>query len=308
MQNGNKHVIAFYSATMPDAASRYSSSELELCGLKKSLLHFQYLLKYSTFTVRMDHSALKRIYCSKKPAKMVHIQTSLKEISDFSFDFELSQVNICLFLISCLIFHQTIKMTNQFHTSQILLYLPTSHICHTWTTCVILIMIHYRGSVLNAFPVTISQAKLQKIAIPPLFKSSSTENVPTQKPSLLRDPPAVLALKRSTALPPVDLGTTATKKLGRGRPPNIRVVQPTPAIPVVERDVAEDINETLRTLFPVRKHLQRRQAIPEAQPVIVQPDALLPFIEEQTVIKQIDTRNLQDNIDLTRQTAPAGHN
>ncbi len=29
IQNGNKHVIAFYSAIMPDAASRYSSSELE---------------------------------------------------------------------------------------------------------------------------------------------------------------------------------------------------------------------------------------------------------------------------------------
>ncbi len=46
IQNGTKHVIAFYSTTMPDAACRYSSSELELCGLKKSLLHFQYLLKY----------------------------------------------------------------------------------------------------------------------------------------------------------------------------------------------------------------------------------------------------------------------
>ncbi len=35
IQNGSKNVIAFYSATMPDAACRYSSSELELCGLKK---------------------------------------------------------------------------------------------------------------------------------------------------------------------------------------------------------------------------------------------------------------------------------
>ncbi len=32
---------AIYSATMPDAASRYSSSKLELCGLKKSILHAQ---------------------------------------------------------------------------------------------------------------------------------------------------------------------------------------------------------------------------------------------------------------------------
>ncbi len=73
IQNGNKHVIAFYSAIMPDAASRYSSLELEICGLKKSILHFQYLLKYSAFTILMDHSALKCIYCSKKPAKTVRI-------------------------------------------------------------------------------------------------------------------------------------------------------------------------------------------------------------------------------------------
>ncbi len=80
--------IVFYSATMPDATSRYSSSELELCGSQKTLLHFQYLLKYSTFTVLMDHSALKHIYCSKKPAKTDLIQKYLEKISDFSFDFE----------------------------------------------------------------------------------------------------------------------------------------------------------------------------------------------------------------------------
>ncbi len=55
MQNSHKNVIAFYSATVPDGANRYSSSELELCRLKKSLLHFQYLLKYSTSTVLMDN-------------------------------------------------------------------------------------------------------------------------------------------------------------------------------------------------------------------------------------------------------------
>ncbi len=36
----------------------------------------------------MDRSALKRIYCSRKPAKTVCIQTFLEEISDFSFDFQ----------------------------------------------------------------------------------------------------------------------------------------------------------------------------------------------------------------------------
>ncbi len=144
----------------------------------------------------------------------------------------------------------------------------------------------------HTFPVTRSQAKLQKISIPPLFKSGSTASVPTQKTSLLRHPPAVLAHKRSTVLPPVDLGTTSPKKRGRGRQPNIRVNQPTPAIPDVEPDVAEDINETLPTLFPVRKRVRRRQALPQAQPAIAKPDAPLPFIEEQTAIKQIHTSNL----------------
>ncbi len=88
IQNGTKHAIAFYSATMPDAACRHSSLELELCGLKKSLLYFQYLLKYSTFTVLMDHIALKCIYCSRKPAKTIRILKFLEEISDFSFDFQ----------------------------------------------------------------------------------------------------------------------------------------------------------------------------------------------------------------------------
>ncbi len=48
-----------------------SLHSIELCGLKKSLLHFQCLLNYSSFTVLKDHSALKRIYCSHKPAKTV---------------------------------------------------------------------------------------------------------------------------------------------------------------------------------------------------------------------------------------------
>ncbi len=80
IQNGTKHVIAFYIATMSDAACRYSSSKLELFGLKISLLHFQYLLKYSTFIVFMDHSALKRIYCFHKPSKTICILKFLEEI------------------------------------------------------------------------------------------------------------------------------------------------------------------------------------------------------------------------------------
>ncbi len=73
---------------MPDAACRYSSSEIGLYGLKKSIIHFQYLLKYAHFTVIMDNSALRMIYASKKESKTNRIQKYLEELSDYSFTIE----------------------------------------------------------------------------------------------------------------------------------------------------------------------------------------------------------------------------
>ncbi len=54
-----------------------------------------------------------------------------------------------------------------------------------------------------SFPITRSQVKLQKIAIPIIFKPSTDRPATTAKASVLRDPPAVLT--RSTALPPLDV-------------------------------------------------------------------------------------------------------
>ncbi len=88
VQNDEKRVIAFFSAVMPDAACRYSISEIELCGLKKSIIHFQYLLKYAHFTVIMDNSALRMIYASKKESKTNGKQKYLEELSNYSFTIE----------------------------------------------------------------------------------------------------------------------------------------------------------------------------------------------------------------------------
>ncbi len=46
----------------------------------------------------------------------------------------------------------------------------------------------------------------------------------------------------------------------------------------------------------------------QAQPAIVQPDSLLPFIEDQKAIQLIHALNLQNNIDLTRRMALAAPN
>ncbi len=136
----------------------------------------------------------------------------------------------------------------------------------------------------HSFPSTRSQAKLQKIILQSTVSSSKQ-----RPPSLLRDLPAVIAGKRSIAPPPADLGTTAPKKRGHSRPPLHRVEQTHPFIHTKEPDVIEDINETLPTMFPVRKRLRNRQPVQPAQPLIVQPNVPLPYDEDHTAIKQIQT-------------------
>ncbi len=68
-----------------------------------------------------------------------------------------------------------------------------------------------------------------------------------------RDPPAVLAGKRSSALQTAELETTAPKKRGRGRPALHKVEQQAPIIPVEEPDTLSDINEKLPTIYLVKK-------------------------------------------------------
>ncbi len=104
------------------------------------------------------------------------------------------------------------------------------------------------------------------------------------------------------------MGTTAPKKRGCGRPPLHRVEQPTPTIADEQSDDLQDINETLPTLFPVRRRLRNGQPLLPAQLLIVQPDAPLSYAEDKTAIKQIHNYNLQDNINLTHRTVPARPN
>ncbi len=66
------------------------------------------------------------------------------------------------------------------------------------------------------FPSTRSQAKMQKIAIPSLFNPSTDRPGPAAKARVLRDPPAVLTKKRSTALLPLDVSQTTPDKRRHG--------------------------------------------------------------------------------------------
>ncbi len=165
---------------------------------------------------------------------------------------------------------------------------------------------HKSRDVYNPF-IPRAQAKLQKIAIPSLFKGGTPVSGPKQRPpSLLRDPPAVLAGKRSTAFPPDDLGASDPKKRGRGRPHVYRIEQSAPIIPADEPDVLNDINETLPTIYPVRKRQWNRQG--QYNRSLFSQMHLFPFDEDQTAIKQIQAQNIQDNRNLTRRTIDATPN
>ncbi len=67
---------------------------------------------------------------------------------------------------------------------------------------------------LHSFPLTRSQAKLQKVTIPSLFGTDQATVKPSQKPSILRDPPSIMARKRSTALSPLDVSQRHPRKEG----------------------------------------------------------------------------------------------
>ncbi len=64
---------------------------------------------------------------------------------------------------------------------------------------------------------------------------------------------------------------------------------------------AEDLNDSLPTLYPVI--CRRRQPTLSIPQVDVPPEPA-SFSDNETALKQIHTRNIQDNLDLTRRTAP----
>ncbi len=131
----------------------------------------------------------------------------------------------------------------------------------------------------HSFPLTRSQAKVQKIAIPSLYKTDKATSGPSQKASILRDPPAVMARNRST-----DLSQTVPEKRGCGRPPAIRVSPPIASAPNIEENVADDLNNTLPTLYPAR--CCRRQPAPIPPHVLAPPEPPL-FHYDETTLKQI---------------------
>ena len=86
IQNGKLKLIAYASKRLPEAASSYSITELELCGLAINIASFSHLLKRVDFDVIVDHLALTHIIKSKAEPVTPRIKRLLELIHSYSFN------------------------------------------------------------------------------------------------------------------------------------------------------------------------------------------------------------------------------
>ena len=82
---GIDRIVAYNSKRLPEAASRYSISELELLGLTINITSFKYYLMTVHFTVIIDHSALVYIWKSKKEPPTLRLKKLIEILSQYSF-------------------------------------------------------------------------------------------------------------------------------------------------------------------------------------------------------------------------------
>ncbi len=146
----------------------------------------------------MDHNVLKCIYCSNKPAKTFRIQKSLKEISDCSFNFEhMSGKHMFVSdFLSCFSSDNKDEERIPYLTDTSCLD-NVSYMSYLDNMCSFNYKTNQGICTKHSFPLTTSQAKLQKITIPSLFKGETIASSSTHRPpSLLRDPAAIKTGKR----------------------------------------------------------------------------------------------------------------
>ena len=86
IQDGKPKLIAYTSKRLPEAARKYSITELELSSLAINVASFSHLLKRVDFDMIIDHLALTRIIKGKAESAIARIKRLLKLISSYSFN------------------------------------------------------------------------------------------------------------------------------------------------------------------------------------------------------------------------------
>ena len=86
IQNTKPKLIAYANKRLPEAAKRYSITELEMCGLAINIGSFAHLLKRVDFDAIVDHLALTHIIKRKVEPATTRIKRLLELISSYSFN------------------------------------------------------------------------------------------------------------------------------------------------------------------------------------------------------------------------------
>ena len=86
IQNGKPKLIAYASKRLPEAACKYSITELEMCGLAINIASFAHLLRKVDFDPIVDHLAIMRILRSKVEPATTRTKRLLEVLSSYSFN------------------------------------------------------------------------------------------------------------------------------------------------------------------------------------------------------------------------------
>ena len=84
-QAGKQRIIGYFSKTLPEPASRYSISELELFGLAVNIVAMKHLLHNVEFDVWVDHSALVHILRGIKEPPTLRIKKLMEILRAYKF-------------------------------------------------------------------------------------------------------------------------------------------------------------------------------------------------------------------------------
>ena len=83
LQDGKERLIAYYSKTLPKAASNYGITELELTGLESAISAFKHLLRGVYFECFTDHAAIPQILKAKTEPSSERIKRLLERLSGY---------------------------------------------------------------------------------------------------------------------------------------------------------------------------------------------------------------------------------
>ena len=86
VQNGKPKLVAYAKKRRPEAARKYSITELEMCSLVINIASFTHLFKRVDFDTIVDHLAITHIMKSKMEPATNRIMRLLEVLSSYSFN------------------------------------------------------------------------------------------------------------------------------------------------------------------------------------------------------------------------------